>query len=302
MKLALGPILYLWSRDQVMDFYARVAAWPVDIVYLGETVCSKRRFLTRADWLKVAERLSAAGKEVLLSTLTLMESESELRTMRRIVDNGIYPVEANDMAAVSVASNAGIPFVAGPHLNTYNQGTLELLAGLGAQRWVMPLELSRETLAQMQQRRPEGLETELFVYGRMPLAFSARCFTARNRDLPKDDCRLCCGDYPDGLPLGTQEGERFLTLNGIQTQSGRVCNLLTELPKIEELGVDVVRISPHSRHSEEVVEAFHSVMTGKVPPGEAQQKLAEITREEHCNGYWFGEPGMAVVKGAAGFV
>ncbi len=282
-----------------MDFYSRMADLPVDIVYLGETVCSKRRFLTRSDWLKVAERLSAAGKEVLLSTLTLMESESELRTMRRIVDNGTYPVEANDMAAVSVASAAGIPFVAGPHLNTYNQGTLELLAGLGAQRWVMPLELSWKTLGQMQDRRPAGLETELFVYGRMPLAFSARCFTARNRDLPKDDCRLCCGDYPDGLPLGTQEGEHFLTLNGIQTQSGRMCNLLTELPKIEELKVDVIRISPHSRHSEEVISAFHEVMKGETTPEAAQKRLDEITGEAYCNGYWFGEPGMAAVEEAA---
>ncbi len=297
MKLALGPILYFWSRDDVMAFYSRVAEWPVDIVYVGETVCSKRRFLTRSDWLRIAERLRAEGKEVFLSTLTLMESESELRTMRRIVENGSFPVEANDMAAVNVASMAGIPFVAGPHLNVYNQGTLELLADLGAQRWVMPLELSRETLEQMQQRRPEGLETELFVYGRMPLAFSARCFTARNRNLPKDDCRLCCGDYPDGLALGTQEGERFLTLNGIQTQSGKVCNLLSELPRIEELGVDVIRLSPHSAHFGEVVAAFHDVMSGRLAPEEAQAELDAVTGEVYCNGYWFGEPGMAAVHG-----
>jgi len=295
MKLALGPLLYFWPREQVEHFYREVADLPVDVVYLGETVCSKRRFLTRADWLRLAERLAEAGKEVYLSTLTLMESESELRTMRKLVGNGTYPVEANDMAAVSVAAEAGVPFVAGPHLHTYNQETLDLLASLGARRWVMPLELSAETLAQMQQRRPEGLETELFVYGRMPLAFSARCFTARNRDLPKDDCRLCCGDYPDGLPLGTQEGERFLTLNGIQTQSGRVCNLLTELPRIGKLGVDVVRISPDSRHSEAVIRAFHEVMTGEVSPEVAQQRLDETTGEIYCNGYWFGEPGMATV-------
>ncbi len=293
MKLAVGPLLYLWSREAVMDFYARVAASPVDIVYLGETVCSKRRFLTLSDWQMLAERLSSAGKEVVLSTLTLMESESELRTMRRIVANGQYMIEANDMAAVYAVTEAGEPFIAGPHINTYNQTTLELLADLGAQRWVMPMELSRDTLAQMQQKRPDGLQTEVFVYGRMPLAFSARCFTARNRNLPKDDCRLCCGDYADGLPLGTQEGENFLTLNGIQTQSGLVCNLLTELPALDELGVDVVRLSPQSQHMEQVVAAFHDVIQGDAKPESAQEQLSAVVGKEYCNGYWFGEPGMA---------
>lgn len=294
MKLAVGPLLYLWSREAVTDFYARVAASPVDIVYLGETVCSKRRFLTLADWQMLAERLVSAGKEVILSTLTLMESESELRTMRRIVANGQYPIEANDMAAVYAVTEAEEAFIAGPHINTYNQATLELLAELGARRWVMPMELSRDTLAQMQQKRPDGLQTEVFVYGRMPLAFSARCFTARNRNLPKDDCRLCCGDYADGLPLGTQEGEGFLTLNGIQTQSGLVCNLLTELSALEKLGVDVVRLSPQSQHMEQVITAFHDVIQGNAEPESAQKELSAVVGEEYCNGYWFGEPGMAV--------
>ncbi len=293
MKLAIGPILYFWSREKVFEFYRSLEQLPVDIVYLGETVCSKRRTLTLADWQLLAERLGAAGKEVLLSTLTLLESESELRTMRRIVNNGSLAVEANDMAAVSVAAQAGVPFVAGPHLNSYNQATLELLADLGAQRWVAPMEMSRDTLVEMQERRPPGMQTELFVYGRMPLAFSARCFTARNRDLPKDDCMLCCADYPDGMPLATQEGEQFLVLNGIQTQSGRTCNLLREIPDLAALGVDVVRLSPRSQQMEEIVGAFHQVVFGKGAAQEIHDALSRAVEEEQCNGYWFGEAGMA---------
>ncbi|HFC54057.1 MAG TPA: U32 family peptidase [Gammaproteobacteria bacterium] len=294
MKLAIGPILYFWSRDEVFEFYRSLERLPVDIVYLGETVCSKRRTLTLADWQLLAERLANAGKEVLLSTLTLLESESELRTMRRIVNNGSFAVEANDMAAVSVAAQAGVPFVAGPHLNSYNQATLELLAELGAMRWVAPMEMSRETMAGMQERRPSGLQTELFVYGRMPLAFSARCFTARNRDLPKDDCKLCCADYPDGMSLATQEGEQFLVLNGIQTQSGRTCNLLREIPDLDALGVDVVRLSPRSRHMGEIVDAFHRAITGEGAVQEIYDTLGHVVGEEQCNGYWFGEAGMVV--------
>jgi len=45
MKLALGPILYYWERETTFSFYDEIAASPVDIVYLGETVCSRRHTL-----------------------------------------------------------------------------------------------------------------------------------------------------------------------------------------------------------------------------------------------------------------
>ena len=41
MKIALGPLLYYWQRDTVLSFYETVARSAADIVYLGETVCSR---------------------------------------------------------------------------------------------------------------------------------------------------------------------------------------------------------------------------------------------------------------------
>ena len=163
---------------------------------------------------------------------------------------------------------------------------------MGIQRWVMPLEMGRDDLALMQQGRPQGVQTEVFVYGRMPLAFSARCFTARHRNLPKDDCQFSCIAHPDGLMMRTRESEGFLVLNGTQTQSARVYNLVHELGAMRELGVDVVRISPQAQSTADIVQLFRGVLTQKTPADEAMQAMAGLMPEQACNGYWYGKPGL----------
>ena len=293
MKLSLGPVLYYWERERVLDFYAQAADWPVEIVYLGEAVCSKRRALRFDDWLEVADRLAAAGKQVVLTTLALVEAESELGAMRRIATNGRYPVEANDVAALNMLDGAGQQFVVGPTLNVYNAETLAVMRDMGAVRWVPPVELSSAALATLLARRPPGIETEVIAFGRLPLALSARCFTARAHRLPKDACEFRCRDYPDGLALSTREGRRFLTLNGIQTQSGGTCNLIAAVPSLHALGVDVLRLSPQADEMAAVVACFDAVRRGALDPVAAERRLEPLLPDGACNGYWHGAPGMA---------
>jgi collagenase-like PrtC family protease len=209
-------------------------------------------------------------------------------------------VEANDMAAVALLSRRGLPFVAGPHLNTYNGATLALLRRFGAMRWVMPVELSRANLACMVDDCPEGMATEVFVLGRLPLAFSARCFTARHHNVEKDACGFVCSDYPDGLALATREGAEFLVLNGIQTQSWSVYNLVRELPAMAALGVDVARVSPQSSGCLEALALIHGVVSREIDPAEALSQLAPMLPGTACDGYWRGLPGMTPVQAPGG--
>jgi len=294
MKIALGPVLTYWPKAALDAFYTAVATWPVDIVYLGEVVCSRRHEYRFADWIDAADALAAAGKEVVLSAQALMESESDLKALRRIVGNGRFVVEANDMGAVHLLAEQG-PFVAGPHLNIYNAPTLALVASLGAVRWVPPVEMTRAALAAILADLPEGLATEVFAWGRLPLAFSARCFTARHYDLPKDDCRFSCLAHPDGLALATRDGEPFLVLNGIQTQSHRVYNLVAQLPEMRRLGVDVLRVSPRSAHTGEVLAALRAALDDRLAPKAAAATMAELGGAPPCNGYWHDRPGLAHV-------
>jgi collagenase-like PrtC family protease len=292
MKLALGPILYYWPRDTVFAFYGEAAGWPVDIVYLGETVCSRRHLLRFDDWMQVAERLAEAGKDVVLSTQAMTESESDLKALRKIVRNGRFAVEANDMGAVRLLHESGVSFIAGTTLNAYNPAILEWLTGLGATRWVAPLEMSRADLADLLARVAAGPEVEIFAYGRLPLAYSARCFTARHHNLPKDDCQFRCLDYPDGLSLSTREGQAFLTLNGIQTQSAGIYSLLHEMSGLRNTGVDVLRIGPQSMRTAQVVRLFRDVLDGTVAEDEGARRLRKLMPGLPCDGYWHARPGL----------
>jgi collagenase-like PrtC family protease len=291
MKLSLGPLLYYWSRQRTMDFYAEMAEQPVDVFYLGEAVCARRHEMRLDDWLEVATVLADAGKAVAFSTLPLIESESDLKAVRRLMDaakdDPRLTVEANEMGAVRQLAERGQPFVAGPTLNIFNGHTLKLLADCGATRWVMPPEIGRAALAAMlaneQKEMPADIETEVFVHGRLPLAYSARCFTARRYHLQKDTCEFRCIEFPDGLTLKTREGEDFLTLNGIQTMSAKVYHLERELPELVATGVDLLRISPQSADMPELLTAYRQLLDS-LP--------AQMPSGDYCNGFWYEKPGL----------
>lgn len=291
MELALGPLQYYWPRQTVFDFYESIAQTPIDIVYLGEVTCSRRHELRLSDWLDVARLLQSAGKTPILSTMVLLESGTDVTAMHKVLDNGEFAVEANDMGAVSIAAGR-LPFVAGPHLNLYNSPSLDWVSSLGANRWVAPLEMRRDDLTHLQLERPASLQTEVFVHGRLPLAFSARCFTARHRNLPKDDCGFSCIEHPDGLMMRTQDKAEFLVLNGIQTQSARIHSLIDVWDELVRARVDVARISPQSAHTPEIINLYDAVRQKRIAPTRARQVLLDWLPDKDCNGYWHGQPGL----------
>lgn len=76
--------------------------------------------------------------------------------------------------------------------------------------------------------------------------------------------------------MSTREGQAFLALNGIQTQSAQTCNLLLELEELRELKVDVLRVSPQAEGTEAIIEAFAACLRGERDPLEAARAECRV--------------------------
>ncbi|MEQ1807053.1 MAG: U32 family peptidase [Burkholderiaceae bacterium] len=292
MAISIGPLLYYWPRETLLQFYADIADSAADIVVLGEVVCSRRHEMKTSDWLALARDLAATGKEVVLATQALIESESDLRSMRRIAEQGEFLVEAGDASALNILVGAGAGFALGPHINVYSRLALNEYVKLGAKRWVAPVELSLAALAGIN-AGGALLPTEMFAYGRMPLAFSARCFTARHHHLSKDECEFRCRDDDHGLLLSTSDGQPFLVLNGIQTQSAAQQCLIAEQDALRAAGVSRVRLSPSPNRLGDVVESFDAVLNRGANVADARSLLTELSPSGGLvDGFAHGRPGL----------
>ncbi|MFO1318450.1 MAG: U32 family peptidase [Burkholderiales bacterium] len=300
IRITAGPVLYYWPRNTLTDFYARLVETPVDTIVLGEVVCSRRHEMKTEDWLALARELTEAGKEVVLATQALLESEGDLRIVRRLIAQGDHLVEAGDASALRML--AGRPFVIGPHVNVYSRPALVEHARLGAIRWVPPVELGFDAVGRINPVHdpvPAGtasgttVETEIFAFGRLPLAFSARCFTARHLHLGKDECGFRCLEHPDGLPLATSEGRPFLALNGIQTQSAARHCILETGAALRECGIGRVRLSPTSTGFDEIVQRFDDVLNRNGDVATARDTVAALAPEvDLVDGFARRRPGI----------
>ena len=85
-------------------------------------------------------------------------------------------------------------------------------------------------------------------------------------------------------------------MNGIQTLSSSTLNLINNLEQMKEIGVDIIRISPQSEHSDNIIDIFRDVIDNKVSSADAQSIIDKLISQKQCNGYWFEQAGMDMVE------
>lgn len=296
-RLVLGPVPFLWEAPEWRDFYFKIAdEADVDCVVLGEVVCSKRQHFHDSMLDEVAVRLQAGGKAVRLASLALVTNEREVRATRTLCAREGIEIEAEDLSAHHLLM--GRPHAIGPLVNVYNGATARVLAAGGAQRICLPPELPLASVAAIV-RDASDVAFEVFAFGRVPLAISARCAHARVKGKTKDTCQFVCREDPDGLPVDTLDGQHFLALNGVQTMSYTCQSLLADVPALLEAGVLGLRLSPQHCDMVGVVETFRGVVAGRLDPGEGQVALAAFYEgASFSNGFLHGEAGHRLMPGA----
>jgi len=292
-KLTLGPVLFNWKPEALRDFYFRMAdEAAVDTVHVGEVVCSKRTPFFEPFIPEIVERLTAAGKEVVLSSLALIMTDRELAAAHDLAAADLT-VEANDISVAALMQGRG--FVAGPLLNIYNEGTLASLEGMGASRVCLPAELSATAIASLAATAKAEIEVQAF--GRLPLAISARCYAARARNLTKDGCQYVCAEDPDGMAVETLDEVPFLAVNGTQTMSYHHMDLLGDLAGLTAKGVRRFRLWPQSFDMVGVAGVFRAVLDRTMAVAEAEDALAALCPgAEFANGYIHGQPGHLFIE------
>lgn len=288
-RLTLGPLFFNWPADKRRDFYKRIAdETDIDVVYLGEVVCSKREPFFEDDLPKIAERLKKAGKEVVLSTLALVTSEREMKAIAERAKQG-FLIEANDVACLQALD--GKPHVIGPFINVFNESARDFLIRNKAKRIALPVELPAPSIKVLATK--SKAETEVLVFGRVPLSVAMRCYHARAFGLNKDSCQFVCGQSSDGLAADTVDERPILTVNGTQTLSHGYGVLLEELPELQKMGVTHFRLSPQDTDMVEVAKLYRAVLDKKASAKDALKKLKKLTGSiPYHNGFYHGREGM----------
>ena len=290
--LNLGPNLYNWKPEIWRDFYFQIAdEAPIDKVFLGEIICSKRAPLFDNYFSEVKTRLRKAGKEIILSTLAEITSNIDRRLLLKQVSNKDFIIEANDVAALLNLN--GAKHYIGSYMNVYNEDALEFFAKNGATNICLPPEMPKSGIIELNKTAKSlNVELEVQIYGRIGLALSARCYHARAHELTKDSCKFICDEDPDGMNLTTLEGQEFLAINGIQTQSYTCLNLVNEIAELQTIGINNFRISPQSKGIIKTSKIFRNLLDKKIDVSEASAKLEmEKINAPFSNGFYHGVKG-----------
>lgn len=296
LQLNLGPVLFLWDAETWRDFYFRMAdEAEVDSVTIGEVVCSKRAHFIAPHLDAVVDRLQRAGKTVKLASLALVTLTREERSVRNLADQSLE-VEVNDLSALPALD--GRQFTAGPLINVYNAATAAFLGTRGASTICLPPELPLASIREIATHTPD-VRIEVFAFGRVPLALSARCAHARIKGNTKDNCQFVCGEDPDGLPVETLDHQPFLVLNGIQTMSHTYQTMIGDVDALMDAGVGALRLSPQKCDMVAVSSLHHKVLEGRISSTEALEKLRGIcSGVPLSNGFLHGGAGADLIRAA----
>lgn len=96
MKYSLGPVLYYWPKEMLEDFYQQAVEQQRRCDLPRRSGVQQAPCHQSGRLAGYGEKPAGSGKQVVLSTLALVQASSELGELKRYVENGEFLLEASD--------------------------------------------------------------------------------------------------------------------------------------------------------------------------------------------------------------
>lgn len=269
------------------SFLAALAAG-ADAVYLGLKSFSARMeaenfTLERLARLSELARGQGCGVHVAFNTMLKPDELDSAYQLVRALAEGAGPdgLIIQDLGMTEIIKQAGFKGIVtfSTLANVSSPAALLEAKSLGADRAVIPRELSLDEARVMGEACPEGLSLECFVHGALCYCVSGRCYWSTYmggksglRGRCVQPCRRAysknAAPRGRGGPEKAHGGERYFSCQDLEL--GEIVRLLLEIPKLDSWKIEGRKKGPHY--------VYHTVTAYKLlrdyPDNPQKRKLA----------------------------
>jgi len=228
--------------------------------------------------------------------------DNEIKILRNIIKEsknaGIDAVIVNDIAAVQVAKEIGIPFHISTQCNVSNSLSAQFYEKLGAERIILARELSLEKIKEIK-RNLSKTEIEIFIHGAMCTSVSGRCYFSQDicgseeKSANRGNCIQPCRRR---WWVREESGAEYL-YDGVRFMNSRDLCTIAYIPDFIEARVDAFKIEGRMRHPHyvevvtkiyrEAIEAYYEGTFSKKKVGRWVTDLKKVYNRGFTSGFYF---------------
>ncbi len=283
-----------------------------DAVYLGGKQFGARAFADNFDEQELAQAVKIAhfnGCRVYMTVNTLIadeEMEQALKWVHYAYSQGIDALIIQDAGLMMMVRRLlpALPLHASTQMTIHNSYGANFLAEQGLERAILARELALDQIAAIKDKT--SLALEIFVHGALCICYSGQCLFSSmiggrsgNRGRCAQPCRMAY------TLVDEFENEIELDNKGNYLLSPRDLFAFHYIEQLHALGVAAWKIEGRMKKPQYV--AVTSSIYSKYlqlldqqriiyHDDEDYRKLLQIFNRDVCSGYWFGNPGAALIS------
>lgn len=281
-----------------------------DAVYLGGKEFNARRGANNFDRKQLLEALDYAhlkGVNIYV-TVNILLSDQELRAAAEFIDflyvSGADGIIVQDLGlAHFIKSNfKDMELHASTQMTIHNVESAQMLKNLNFDRIVLARELSLEDIGEIKSK--VGLKIETFIHGALCICYSGQCLMSSfiggrsgNRGQCAQPCRL-----PYTL---INERKKPVSVKAHFLSPRDLC-MIEHIPYLIKAGIDSFKIEGRLKRPEyvaqvtriyrEVIDRFMEAPDRFMVSPEEIKRLLQVFNRDFTTGYFFGNPGSALMS------